>query len=146
MATTLVALPESTPAGISSSISASALSELNQLPTIVAEPDTPSAAVQSPLVPSETQLASGNLDGGSGCSASGAGRRAPLQRERQRRDATTVLIRVRARLLLRRPDPRAPQRLLGAGPHLRADSRNPAWHPALVATDLYSEGEGRCRL
>ena len=50
-ATTPVVLPESTPAGISSSISASALSELNQLPTIVAEPDTPSATVQSPLVP-----------------------------------------------------------------------------------------------
>ena len=55
------ALPETAPAGLSSSISASALSELNQLPTIVAEPDTPSAAVQSPLVPSETQLATGNL-------------------------------------------------------------------------------------
>ena len=97
-ATTPVALPESTPAGISSSISASALSELNQLPTIVAEPDTPSAAVQSPLVPSETQLAAGNLVL---TEAQVAQRLAPVVEHLfgengTAKDATTVLIRVRA--------------------------------------------------
>ncbi len=92
------ALPETAPAGLSSSISASALSELNQLPTIVAEPDTPSAAVQSPLVPSETQLATGNLVL---TEAQVAQRLAPVVEHLfgengTAKDATTVLIRVRA--------------------------------------------------
>ena len=92
------ALPETAPAGLSSSISASALSEHNQLPTIVAEPDTPSAAVQSPLVPSETQLASGNLVL---TEAQVAQRLAPVVEHLfgengTAKDATTVLIRVRA--------------------------------------------------
>ena len=139
-----VALQESTPAGISSSISASALSEHNQLPTIVAEPDTPSVAVQSPLAPSETQLASGNLVL---TQTQVAQRLAPVVEHLfgengTAKDATTVLIRVRA---------------LGsyyaALTHVR---RNGFWEqvrtfelipetlldiPALK-TDSYSEGEG----
>ena len=93
-----VALPETAPKGLSSSISASALSEHNQLPTIVAEPDTPSAAVQSPLVPSETQLATGNLVL---TEAQVAQRLTPVVEHLfgengTAKDATTVLIRVRA--------------------------------------------------
>ena len=55
-----VALQEH-PAGISSSISASALSEHNQLPTIVAERTPPLRGGTEPAGSSETQLASGNL-------------------------------------------------------------------------------------
>ena len=37
------------------------LSEFNELPTVADEPDTPASQQVSPLVPSETQLAEGNL-------------------------------------------------------------------------------------
>ena len=110
----------------------------------MAEPDTPSAAVQSPLVPSETQLATGNLVL---TEAQVAQRLAPVVEylfgeNGTAKDATTVLIRVRA---------------LGsyydALTHVR---RNGFWEqvrpfelipetlldiPALK-TDSYSEGEG----
>lgn len=143
-ATTPVALPESTPAGISSSISASALSELNQLPTIVAEPDTPSAAVQSPLVPSETQLASGNLVL---TEAQVAQRLAPVVEHLfgengTAKDATTVLIRVRA--LGSYYDALTHVRRNGFWEQVRTFELIPETLldiPALK-TDSYSEGEG----
>ena len=143
-ATTPVALPESTPAGISSSISASALSELNQLPTIVAEPDTPSAAVQSPLVPSETQLASGNLVL---TEAQVAQRLAPVvehlfSENGTAKDATTVLIRVRA--LGSYYDALTHVRRNGFWEQVRTFELIPETLldiPALK-TDSYSEGEG----
>lgn len=143
-ATTPVALPESTPAGISSSISASALSELNQLPTIVAEPDTPSAAVQSPLVPSETQLAAGNLIL---TEAQVAQRLAPVVEHLfgengTAKDATTVLIRVRA--LGSYYDALTHVRRNGFWEQVRTFELIPETLldiPALK-TDSYSEGEG----
>ncbi|MFV0908230.1 ornithinee aminotransferase [Rothia mucilaginosa] len=143
-ATTSVALPESTPAGISSSISASALSELNQLPTIVAEPDTPSAAVQSPLVPSETQLAAGNLVL---TEAQVAQRLAPVVEHLfgengTAKDATTVLIRVRA--LGSYYDALTHVRRNGFWEQVRTFELIPETMldiPALK-TDSYSEGEG----
>ena len=143
-ATTPVALPESTPAGISSSISASALSELNQLPTIVAEPDTPSAAVQSPLVPSETQLAAGNLVL---TEAQVAQRLAPVVEHLfgengTAKDATTVLIRVRA--LGSYYDALTHVRRNGFWEQVRTFELLPETLldiPALK-TDSYSEGEG----
>lgn len=143
-ATTPVALPESTPAGISSSISASALSELNQLPTIVAEPDTPSAAVQSPLVPSETQLAAGNLVL---TEAQVAQRLAPVVEHLfgengTAKDATTVLIRVRA--LGSYYDALTHVRRNGFWEQVRTFELIPETLldiPALK-TDSYSEGEG----
>ena len=143
-ATSPVALPESTPAGISSSISASALSELNQLPTIVAEPDTPSAAVQSPLVPSETQLASGNLVL---TEAQVAQRLAPVVEHLfgengTAKDATTVLIRVRA--LGSYYDALTHVRRNGFWEQVRTFELIPETLldiPALK-TDSYSEGEG----
>ena len=143
-ATTPVALPESTPEGISSSISASALSELNQLPTIVAEPDTPSAAVQSPLVPSETQLASGNLVL---TEAQVAQRLAPVVEHLfgengTAKDATTVLIRVRA--LGSYYDALTHVRRNGFWEQVRTFELIPETLldiPALK-TDSYSEGEG----
>lgn len=143
-ATTPVALPESTPAGLSSSISASALSELNQLPTIVAEPDTPSAAVQSPLVPSETQLASGNLVL---TEAQVAQRLAPVVEHLfgengTAKDATTVLIRVRA--LGSYYDALTHVRRNGFWEQVRTFELIPETLldiPALK-TDSYSEGEG----
>ena len=143
-ATTPVALPESTPAGISSSISASALSELNQLPTIVAEPDTPSAAVQSPLVPSETQLAAGNLVL---TEAQVAQRLAPVLEHLfgengTAKDATTVLIRVRA--LGSYYDALTHVRRNGFWEQVRTFELIPETLldiPALK-TDSYSEGEG----
>ena len=143
-ATTPVALPESTPAGISSSISASALSELNQLPTIVAEPDTPSAAVQSPLVPSETQLATGNLVL---TEAQVAQRLAPVVEHLfgengTAKDATTVLIRVRA--LGSYYDALTHVRRNGFWEQVRTFELIPETLldiPALK-TDSYSEGEG----
>ena len=138
------ALPESTPEGISSSISASALSELNQLPTIVAEPDTPSAAVQSPLVPSETQLASGNLVL---TEAQVAQRLAPVVEHLfgengTAKDATTVLIRVRA--LGSYYDALTHVRRNGFWEQVRTFELIPETLldiPALK-TDSYSEGEG----
>jgi len=144
VATTPVALPESTPAGISSSISASALSELNQLPTIVAEPDTPSAAVQSPLVPSETQLAAGNLVL---TEAQVAQRLAPVVEHLfgengTAKDATTVLIRVRA--LGSYYDALTHVRRNGFWEQVRTFELIPETLldiPALK-TDSYSEGEG----
>ena len=143
-ATTPAALPESTPAGISSSISASALSELNQLPTIVAEPDTPSAAVQSPLVPSETQLAAGNLVL---TEAQVAQRLAPVVEHLfgengTAKDATTVLIRVRA--LGSYYDALTHVRRNGFWEQVRTFELIPETLldiPALK-TDSYSEGEG----
>ena len=143
-ATTPVVLPESTPAGISSSISASALSELNQLPTIVAEPDTPSAAVQSPLIPSETQLASGNLVL---TEAQVAQRLAPVVEHLfgengTAKDATTVLIRVRA--LGSYYDALTHVRRNGFWEQVRTFELIPETLldiPALK-TDSYSEGEG----
>ena len=133
-----------TPAGISSSISASALSELNQLPTIVAEPDTPSAAVQSPLVPSETQLASGNLVL---TEAQVAQRLAPVvehlfSENGTAKDATTVLIRVRA--LGSYYDALTHVRRNGFWEQVRTFELIPETLldiPALK-TDSYSEGEG----
>lgn len=144
VATTPVALPESTPAGISSSISASALSELNQLPTIVAEPDTPSAAVQSPLIPSETQLAAGNLVL---TEAQVAQRLAPVVEHLfgengTAKDATTVLIRVRA--LGSYYDALTHVRRNGFWEQVRTFELIPETLldiPALK-TDSYSEGEG----
>ena len=144
VATTPVALPESTPAGISSSISASALSELNQLPTIVAEPDTPSAAVQSPLIPSETQLATGNLVL---TEAQVAQRLAPVVEHLfgengTAKDATTVLIRVRA--LGSYYDALTHVRRNGFWEQVRTFELIPETLldiPALK-TDSYSEGEG----
>ena len=143
-ATSPVALPESTPAGISSSISASALSELNQLPTIVAEPDTPSATVQSPLVPSETQLAAGNLVL---TEAQVAQRLAPVVEHLfgengTAKDATTVLIRVRA--LGSYYDALTHVRRNGFWEQVRTFELIPETLldiPALK-TDSYSEGEG----
>ena len=143
-ATTPVALPESTPAGISSSISASALSELNQLPTIVAEPDTPSATLQSPLVPSETQLATGNLVL---TEAQVAQRLAPVVEHLfgengTAKDATTVLIRVRA--LGSYYDALTHVRRNGFWEQVRTFELIPETLldiPALK-TDSYSEGEG----
>ena len=138
------ALPETAPAGLSSNISASALSELNQLPTIVAEPDTPSAAVQSPLVPSETQLASGNLVL---TEAQVAQRLAPVVEHLfgengTAKDATTVLIRVRA--LGSYYDALTHVRRNGFWEQVRTFELIPETLldiPALK-TDSYSEGEG----
>lgn len=143
-ATTPVALPETAPAGLSSSISASALSEHNQLPAIVAEPDTPSAAVQSPLVPSETQLASGNLVL---TEAQVAQRLAPVVEHLfgengTAKDATTVLIRVRA--LGSYYDALTHVRRNGFWEQVRTFELIPETLldiPALK-TDSYSEGEG----
>ena len=143
-ATTPAALPETAPAGLSSSISASALSELNQLPTIVAEPDTPSAAVQSPLVPSETQLATGNLVL---TEAQVAQRLAPVVEHLfgengTAKDATTVLIRVRA--LGSYYDALTHVRRNGFWEQVRTFELIPETLldiPALK-TDSYSEGEG----
>ena len=137
-------LPETAPAGLSSSISASALSELNQLPTIVAEPDTPSAAVQSPLVPSETQLASGNLVL---TEAQVAQRLAPVVEHLfgengTAKDVTTVLIRVRA--LGSYYDALTHVRRNGFWEQVRTFELIPETLldiPALK-TDSYSEGEG----
>ena len=138
------ALPETAPAGLSSSISASALSEHNQLPTIVAEPDTPSAAVQSPLVPSETQLASGNLVL---TEAQVAQRLAPVVEHLfgengTAKEATTVLIRVRA--LGSYYDALTHVRRNGFWEQVRTFELIPETLldiPALK-TDSYSEGEG----
>ena len=137
-------LPETAPAGLSSSILASALSELNQLPTIVAEPDTPSAAVQSPLVPSETQLASGNLVL---TEDQVAQRLAPVVEHLfgengTAKDATTVLIRVRA--LGSYYDALTHVRRNGFWEQVRTFELIPETLldiPALK-TDSYSEGEG----
>lgn len=138
------ALPETAPEGLSSSVSASALSELNQLPTIVAEPDTPSAAVRSPLVPSETQLATGNLVL---TEAQVAQRLAPVVEHLfgengTAKDATTVLIRVRA--LGSYYDALTHVRRNGFWEQVRTFELIPETLldiPALK-TDSYSEGEG----
>jgi len=121
-----------------------ALSELNQLPTIVAEPDTPSAAVQSPLVPSETQLAAGNLVL---TEAQVAQRLAPVVEHLfgengTAKDATTVLIRVRA--LGSYYDALTHVRRNGFWEQVRTFELIPETLldiPALK-TDSYSEGEG----
>lgn len=74
------------------------LSEFNELPTVADEPDTPASQPVSPLVPSETQLAEGNLVL---TEAQVAQRLAPVVEHLfgengTAKDATTVLIRVRA--------------------------------------------------
>lgn len=120
------------------------LSELNELPTVADELDTPASQPVSPLVPSETQLAEGNLVL---TEAQVAQRLAPVVEHLfgengTAKDATTVLIRVRA---------------LGsyydALTHVR---RNGFWEQArtfelipetlldipALKTDSYSEGEG----
>lgn len=120
------------------------LSELNELPTVADEPDTPASQPVSPLAPSETQLATGNLVL---TEAQVAQRLAPVVEHLfgengTAKDATTVLIRVRA---------------LGsyydALTHVR---RNGFWEQArtfelipetlldipALKTDSYSEGEG----
>ena len=120
------------------------LSEFNELPTVADEPDTPASQQMSPLVPSETQLAEGNLVL---TEAQVAQRLAPVVEHLfgengTAKDATTVLIRVRA---------------LGsyydALTHVR---RNGFWEQArtfelipetlldipALKTDSYSEGEG----
>lgn len=120
------------------------LSELNELPAVADEPDTPASQPVSPLVPSETQLAAGNLVL---TEAQVAQRLAPVVEHLfgengTAKDATTVLIRVRA---------------LGsyydALTHVR---RNGFWEQArtfelipetlldipALKTDSYSEGEG----
>ena len=120
------------------------LSEFNELPTVADEPDTPASQPVSPLVPSETQLAEGNLVL---TEAQVAQRLAPVVEHLfgengTAKDATTVLIRVRA---------------LGsyydALTHVR---RNGFWEQArtfelipetlldipALKTDSYSEGEG----
>ena len=128
----------------SSAPSTPVLSELNELPTVADEPDTPASQPVSPLVPSETQLAEGNLVL---TEAQVAQRLAPVVEHLfgengTAKDATTVLIRVRA---------------LGsyydALTHVR---RNGFWEQArtfelipetlldipALKTDSYSEGEG----
>lgn len=120
------------------------LSEFNELPTVADELDTPASQPVSPLVPSETQLAEGNLVL---TEAQVAQRLAPVVEHLfgengTAKDATTVLIRVRA---------------LGsyydALTHVR---RNGFWEQArtfelipetlldipALKTDSYSEGEG----
>ena len=129
---------------VPSAPSTSVLSELNELPTVADEPDTPASQPVSPLVPSETQLAEGNLVL---TEAQVAQRLAPVVEHLfgengTAKDATTVLIRVRA---------------LGsyydALTHVR---RNGFWEQArtfelipetlldipALKTDSYSEGEG----
>lgn len=128
----------------SATSSAPVLSELNELPTVADELDTPTSQPVSPLVPSETQLAEGNLVL---TEAQVAQRLAPVVEHLfgengTAKDATTVLIRVRA---------------LGsyydALTHVR---RNGFWEQArtfelipetlldipALKTDSYSEGEG----
>ena len=129
---------------VPSAPSTSVLSEFNELPTVADEPDTPASQPVSPLVPSETQLAEGNLVL---TEAQVAQRLAPVVEHLfgengTAKDATTVLIRVRA---------------LGsyydALTHVR---RNGFWEQArtfelipetlldipALKTDSYSEGEG----
>lgn len=129
---------------VASAPSTPVLSELNELPTVADEPDTPASQPVSPLVPSETQLAEGNLVL---TEAQVAQRLAPVVEHLfgengTAKDATTVLIRVRA---------------LGsyydALTHVR---RNGFWEQArtfelipetlldipALKTDSYSEGEG----
>ena len=129
---------------VASAPSTPVLSELNELPTVAEEPDTPASQPVSPLVPSETQLAEGNLVL---TEAQVAQRLAPVVEHLfgengTAKDATTVLIRVRA---------------LGsyydALTHVR---RNGFWEQArtfelipetlldipALKTDSYSEGEG----
>ena len=129
---------------VTSAPSTPVLSEFNELPTVADEPDTPASQPVSPLVPSETQLAEGNLVL---TEAQVAQRLAPVVEHLfgengTAKDATTVLIRVRA---------------LGsyydALTHVR---RNGFWEQArtfelipetlldipALKTDSYSEGEG----
>ncbi len=129
---------------VTSAPSTPVLSELNELPTVADELDTPASQPVSPLVPSETQLAEGNLVL---TEAQVAQRLAPVVEHLfgengTAKDATTVLIRVRA---------------LGsyydALTHVR---RNGFWEQArtfelipetlldipALKTDSYSEGEG----
>lgn len=138
------AVASATPTVSSATSSAPVLSELNELPTVADELDTPTSQSVSPLVPSETQLAEGNLVL---TEAQVAQRLAPVVEHLfgengTAKDATTVLIRVRA---------------LGsyydALTHVR---RNGFWEQArtfelipetlldipALKTDSYSEGEG----
>lgn len=138
------AVASAAPTVSSATSSAPVLSELNELPTVADELDTPTSQSVSPLVPSETQLAEGNLVL---TEAQVAQRLAPVVEHLfgengTAKDATTVLIRVRA---------------LGsyydALTHVR---RNGFWEQArtfelipetlldipALKTDSYSEGEG----
>ena len=138
------AVASATPTVSSATSSAPVLSEFNELPTVADELDTPTSQPVSPLVPSETQLAEGNLVL---TEAQVAQRLAPVVEHLfgengTAKDATTVLIRVRA---------------LGsyydALTHVR---RNGFWEQArtfelipetlldipALKTDSYSEGEG----
>lgn len=138
------AVASAAPTVSSATSSAPVLSELNELPTVADELDTPTSQTVSPLVPSETQLAEGNLVL---TEAQVAQRLAPVVEHLfgengTAKDATTVLIRVRA---------------LGsyydALTHVR---RNGFWEQArtfelipetlldipALKTDSYSEGEG----
>lgn len=138
------AVASAAPTVSSATSSAPVLSELNELPTVADELDTPTSQPVSPLVPSETQLAEGNLVL---TEAQVAQRLAPVVEHLfgengTAKDATTVLIRVRA---------------LGsyydALTHVR---RNGFWEQArtfelipetlldipALKTDSYSEGEG----
>lgn len=138
------AIASAAPTVSSATSSAPVLSELNELPTVADELDTPTSQPVSPLVPSETQLAEGNLVL---TEAQVAQRLAPVVEHLfgengTAKDATTVLIRVRA---------------LGsyydALTHVR---RNGFWEQArtfelipetlldipALKTDSYSEGEG----
>lgn len=133
-----------TSSAVPSAPSTPVLSEFNELPTVADELDTPASQPVSPLVPSETQLAEGNLVL---TEAQVAQRLAPVVEHLfgengTAKDATTVLIRVRA---------------LGsyydALTHVR---RNGFWEQArtfelipetlldipALKTDSYSEGEG----
>ena len=125
-------------------IPAPAVSDLNDLPTVAAEPDTPSVQVLSPLVPSETQLAEGNLVL---TEAQVAQRMAPVVEHLfgengTAKDATTVLIRVRT--LGSYYDALTHVRRNGFWEQVRTFELVPETLldiPALK-TDSYSEGEG----
>ncbi|WP_314083314.1 ornithinee aminotransferase [uncultured Rothia sp.] len=120
------------------------LSELNELPTVADEPDTPASQPVSPLVPSETQLAEGNLVL---TEAQVAQRLAPVVEHLfgengTAKDATTVLIRVRA--LGSYYDALTHVRRNGFWEQVRTFELIPETLldiPALK-TDSYSEGEG----
>ena len=125
-------------------IPAPAVSDLNDLPTVATEPDTPSVQVLSPLVPSETQLAEGNLVL---TEAQVAQRMAPVVEHLfgengTAKDATTVLIRVRT--LGSYYDALTHVRRNGFWEQVRTFELVPETLldiPALK-TDSYSEGEG----
>ncbi len=129
---------------VTSAPSTPVLSELNELPTVADELDTPASQPVSPLVPSETQLAEGNLVL---TEAQVAQRLAPVVEHLfgengTAKDATTVLIRVRA--LGSYYDALTHVRRNGFWEQVRTFELIPETLldiPALK-TDSYSEGEG----